>query len=128
MAANITYVSALTNVLNFARDNGYANTDELEKVQKLIDQKSKGKTNEGKSDARKANEAIADTIPSKMEQLGVTTINNKWVRDNINDVNTAARATAVLKVAVDLGYLTSEVIQKSATRSELTYHIVNNNN
>ena len=62
-----------------------------------------------------------------MARHNVTTINNKWVRDNINGVNTAARATAVLKVAVDLGYLTSEVIQKSATRSELTYHIVNDN-
>lgn len=117
----ITYVSALATILNFAKDNGFDNNEVIEKVQKLIDQKSKAKTPSGKSVARKTNEAIADLLIGEMDVKNVTKVDNKWVRDNVEGVNTAAKATAVLNVAVDMGLLERHIKSKNATRNTLYY-------
>lgn len=117
----ITYVSALTTVLDYAKNNGFDNNEVIEKVQKLIDQKNKVKTPSGKSIARKTNEAIADLLIGEMDVKNVTKVDNKWVRDNVEGVNTAAKATAVLNVAVDMGLLERHMEPKSATRNTLYY-------
>lgn len=117
----ITYVSALTTILDYAKNNGFDNNEVIEKVQKLIEQKTKAKTPSGKSIARKTNEAIADLLIGEMDVKNVTKVDNKWVRDNVEGVNTAAKATAVLNVAVDMGLLERHMEPKSATRNTLYY-------
>ena len=121
MATTITYASALTTIKTYAVEHGFDNTEVIEKIDKLILQKSKSKTNTGKSQARKANESMAQTIIEVMTANDVNVIDNKWVRDNIDGVNSAARATAVLNVATDMGLLTRNVIRKSASRNTFEF-------
>lgn len=120
----ITYVSALTSVLNFAKDNGFDNEEVIAKVQKLIDQKGKGKTPNGKSQARKANEKLAEALVDTMRNRNLSTFNNKLVREYVEGINTAAKATAVLNVAVDMGLVERQIVAKSATRNKIVYTLI----
>lgn len=120
----ITYVSALTSVLNFAKDNGFDNEEVITKVQKLIDQKGKGKTPNGKSQARKANEKLAEVLADTMRSHNLFTFDNKHVREYVEGINTAAKATAVLNVAVDMGLVERQIVAKSATRNEIMYTLI----
>lgn len=124
MANTITYAQALTTIRDFATENGFDNKEVLEKINKLIEQKTKVRTNTGKSKARKANEVAAQQVVSIMKEKGLQYIDNKWVRDNIDGVNSAARATAVLNVATDMNLLHRNVIARSASRNTFTFTLV----
>lgn len=121
MATTTTYAVALTTIRDFAKANGFDNEEVIEKIDKLIAQKTKTRANTGKSEARKANERMAHDIVNVMEFGNIEVIDNKWVRDNIDGVNSPARATAVLNVATDMGLLKRNVIAKSASRNTFEF-------
>lgn len=121
MANTVTYATALTTMRDFAIANGFDNTEVIDKINALVAQKSKTNANKGKTEARKKNEVAAQNIIDVMNAQNVNEIDNKWVRDNIADINSPARATAVLNVAVDMGLLNRNIITKSATRNTCTY-------
>jgi len=123
MANKITYASAIATIVEFAKANGFDNKEVIEKMEKLYAQKlSKGNTGK-KSAARKANEELAEKVATRMRAMNVDTIRAAWVRDNVDGINTVPKAVAVLNVAVDLGVLQSEAVQKTPTRKELVFHL-----
>ena len=123
MATTTTYAVAIATAIKFMEDNGFDNKDVMDKLRKLHDQKSpKGNKGE-KSQARKANEVLAQTIVNVMREKNADGIRVSWVRDNIDGINSPAKAVAVLNVATDMGLLTRETVKKSETRSEFVYHI-----
>jgi len=123
MATTTTYASALFTAIKFMESKGFDNKEVMDKLQKLYDQKSpKGNKGE-KSQARKDNEKFAQTLADTMREKDADGIRVGWVRDNIEGVNSPAKAVAVLNVAVELGLVTRETVKKSATRSEFVYHI-----
>lgn len=127
MATNkVTYASALTTIKNFAIEAGFDNTEIIEKIDNLITQKSKA-PNAKESEAHKEAVERAKELVSIMREKNITTIDNKFVRDHVMFVDSAPKATSVLKVAVELGYLKREVVQKSATRNVLSYTLVEQN-
>ena len=119
----VTYASALATIKNFAIEAGFDNTEIIEKIDNLIAQKSKAPTAK-ESEAHKEAVERAKELVNIMREQGVTTIDNKYVRDNVMFVDSAPKATSVLKVAVELGYLKREVVQKSATRNVLSYTLI----
>lgn len=128
MANTVTYANALASIRDFAVDNGFNNDEVVKKINKLIEQKTKTKTNNGKSDARKMNEDIAKDVAKVATENDVDKITNKWVRDNFPVLpdgknNNAARATAILNAGVDLELLERHIVAKSATRNELYYTV-----
>ena len=126
MANTITYATALTTIIDFAKANGFEDADALAKVEKLRDQKATRKGVNGKSDARKANEETAREVADKMRALGIDTIRAAWVRENIANVNTVPKAVAILNAATEEGILVAEKVEKSKTRNELVYHLPQN--
>lgn len=123
MATTTTYAVAIATAIKFMEDNGFDNKDVMDKLRKLHDQKlPKGNKGE-KSQARKANEVLAQTIVDVMREKNADGIRVSWVRDNIDGINSPAKAVAVLNVATDMGLLTRETVKKSETRSEFVYHI-----
>ena len=124
MATNVTYATALVSMRDFALSAGFDNSEVIDKVNKLIDQKSTISARKGKTQARKDNESIAHDLVEAMRDNGVTTIQNKWVRDNFNSAFKPAKVTAILNVAVELGLLERDIVAKSASRNELYYNLV----
>lgn len=124
MATNVTYATALVSMRDFALSAGFDNSEVIEKVNKLIDQKSTTSARKGKTQARKDNESIARDLVNAMRDAGVTTIQNKWVRENFNSAFKPAKVTAILNVAVELGLLERDIVAKSASRNELYYNLV----
>ena len=124
MASKITYASALNTLKAFAVENGFDNKEVIAKINTLIEQKSKTSANKEESEAHKEARERAGELVNIMRDKGITTIDNKFVRDNVPFVDSAPKATSVLKVAVELGYLQKEVVQKSATRSVLSYTLI----
>jgi hypothetical protein len=123
MASNVTYVSALTTIIEFAKTNNFDNTEVLEKLEKLRDQKATRNNTGRKSPARKENEILAKAIVEKMIAKDAAEIRAAWVRDNVDGINTIPKATAVLNVAIDMGLIEKTVIAKSATRNECVYSL-----
>ena len=121
MATTITYAVALATLKDFAVSAGFDNEEVIDKVDKLIAQKTRARVNTGKSKARKANEELAQCIVDTMLHDGVVSIDNRWVRENIDGVASPARATAVLNVAVEMDLLHRNIVAKSATRNVCTY-------
>lgn len=124
MATNVTYATALVSMRDFALSAGFDNSEVIEKVNKLIEQKSTTSARKGKTQARKDNESIAHDLVAAMRDSGVTTIQNKWVRENFNSAFKPAKVTAILNVAVELGLLERDIVAKSASRNELYYNLV----
>ena len=122
MATTITYANALTTLKAFALDNGFDNTEVIEKIDKLIAQKAT-KTNNRKSKARVANEQLANELVQLMQKKGVNEIRAAWVRENLQGVSTSPKAVAVLNAATDLGLLHKHTIRKSETRNEFLFTI-----
>lgn len=124
MATNkTTYLSALTTIKQFATDNGFDNADVLAKINALIAQKSpKGKSGE-KSPTRKANEKLARNIVAAMKRANADDIEAAWVKNNVDGINSPAKAVAVLNVANDMGLLVCKRVEVSATRSKLVYSL-----
>lgn len=120
MATTTTYASALTTMRTFAINHGFNDADVLAKIDKLIAQKASKRT-DAKSKVRLANEGLANELVKLVRAANVDKFTNAWVRDNMNDVATAAKATAVLNAAVDLRLVERHVVAKSATRNELFY-------
>jgi len=124
MATNkTTYLSALNTIKAFAVNNGFEDAEVLAKIDALIAQKSpKGKTGE-KSPTRKANENLARDIIAAMERANADDIEAAWVKDNVDGINSPAKAVAVLNVANDMGLLVCKRVEVSATRSKLVYSL-----
>lgn len=126
MATNntkVTYASALNAIIAFARANGFEDTDILEKADKLAS-KYAPTTKNGKTKARKDNEALAIRVYKSLTDRGIATFDNPQLRELFpNIVTSAARGTAVLNAGVDMGLFTRHVTQKSATRNILTYTV-----
>ena len=119
--ATTTYYTALSTILEFAKANGFDNEEVIEKVTKLRDQKAtKSKTGQ-KSKTRGANEKLAVNIVSAMREHSVDEVKAAWVRDNVDGINTPAKAVAVLNAGMDAGLFATRRVEKSATRSELVY-------
>ena len=119
--ATTTYYTALSTILEFAKANGFDNEEVIEKVTRLRDQKAtKSKTGQ-KSKTRGANEKLAVNIVSAMREHGVSEVKAAWVRDNVDGINTPAKAVAVLNAGMDTGIFSTRRVAKSATRSELVY-------
>lgn len=123
MATTTTYAVALTTIKDFAINAGFDNDEVIAKIDNLIKQKSKRNAKDGKSAARVKNEDTATNVVDVARAQNVERIDNKWVRENIEGVNSPARATAVLNAAVDLGLIERHIVAKSATRNELYYTI-----
>lgn len=124
MANTITYANALATIRDFAVDNGFDNDEVVEKINKLIEQKTKTKANTGKSKARKDNENVVTEVVKLMNDMDVHEVDNKWLRENVEGINSPARATAVFNAGVDMGVFQRNVHTKSATRNTLTYTLV----
>lgn len=119
--ATTTYYTALSTILEFAKANGFDNEEVIEKVTRLRDQKAtKSKTGQ-KSKTRQANEVLAKSIVATMREHGVSEVKAAWVRDNVDGINTPAKAVAVLNAGMDAGIFSTRRVAKSATRSELVY-------
>lgn len=119
--ATTTYYTALSTILEFAKANGFDNEEVIEKVTRLRDQKAtKSKTGQ-KSKTRRANEVLAKNIVATMHEHGVSEVKAAWVRDNVDGINTPAKAVAVLNAGMDAGIFSTRRVAKSATRSELVY-------
>lgn len=126
MATNngkVTYASALSTILAFARDNGFEDADVLVKLDKLAS-KYAPVANGEKSEARKDNEKLAARIYRALVEREVSTFDNSKLRELFpNLVKSPARGTAILNAGVDMGLFTRNVVQKSATRNILTYSV-----
>lgn len=123
MATKITYLSALNTIKKFAIDNGFEDADVLAKIDALIAQKSPKGNNGKKSTTRKANEDLARNIIAAMELHDMHDIEAAWVKDNVDGINSPAKAVAVLNVANDMGLLVCRRVEVSATRSKLVYSL-----
>lgn len=119
--ATITYASALTTIKAFAIEQGFDNEEVIEKIDKLIAQKATKTTSGKKSRARINNEQLANVLVATMREKGVNEIRAAWVRENLDSVNTAPKAVAVLNAATDMGLLTKSTIKKSETRNEFVF-------
>lgn len=119
--ATITYASALTTIKAFAIEQGFDNAEVIEKIDKLIAQKATKTTSGKKSRARINNEQLANVLVATMREKGVTEIRAAWVRENLNSVNTAPKAVAVLNAATDMGLLKKSTVKKSETRNEFVF-------
>ena len=123
MANTITYFVALDTAIKFLEDNEFDNKEVIDKLVALRKQKSTKNTAGKKSEARKKNEDFANALANAMRDAGVDEIRAAWVRDNVDGINTVAKAVAVLNVANDMGLLITEKRAKSATRNELVYKL-----
>lgn len=123
MATTITYATALSTIIDFAKANGFEDTEVLAKVEKLRDQKATHKTNGGKSKARQDNELLAQQVADAIRANSLDEVRASWVREHVNGINTVPKAVAVLNAGVDAGILKSRVVAKSATRNELLYSV-----
>jgi hypothetical protein len=121
MANTVTYAAALDSIIAFATDNGFDNQEVLDKLKNLRAQKETKSKAGQKSQARKDNEKLANAIVDAMVKADVTEVRAAWVKDNVDGIDTTPKATAVLKVAIEMGILEKNIVQKSATRSELSY-------
>lgn len=119
--ATITYASALTTIKAFAIEQGFDNAEVIEKIDKLIAQKATKTTSGKKSRARINNEQLANVLVATMREKGVNEIRAAWVRENLDSVNTAPKAVAVLNAATDMGLLTKSTVKKSETRNEFVF-------
>lgn len=119
--ATITYAVALSNAINVLKEHTPEDTATINKLTDLYKQKTKKRETTEKSDARKTNEGIVDNLLVIARQQNLEQINNKWLRENVDGVKSPAHATAVLKLAVNMGKLTPHTVQKSATRNELFF-------
>ena len=123
MANNVTYFTALTAAIDFMESHDFDNTDVIEKLKTLAKQKAtKGNTGK-KSATREKNEDFANALANAMRDAEVDEIRAAWVRDNVDGINTIAKAVAVLNVATDMGLVVTEKRAKSATRNELVYKL-----
>jgi len=123
MANNVTYFTALTTAIDFMESHDFDNADVIEKLKALAKQKAtKGNTGK-KSATREKNEDFANALANAMRDAEVDEIRAAWVRDNVDGINTIAKAVAVLNVAVDMGLVVTEKRAKSATRNELFYKL-----
>ena len=123
MANSVTYFTALTAAIDFMESNDFDNTEVIDKLKALAKQKAT-KSNTGKKSAtREKNEDFANTLVDAMRNANVDEIRAAWVRDNVDGINTIAKAVAVLNVATEMGLITSEKREKSATRNELVYKL-----
>ena len=123
MATKVTYLSALTTIKQFATDNGFDDADVLAKIDALIAQKSPKGNNGKKSPVRKANENLARDIIAAMKSHNADDIEAAWVKNNVDGINSPAKAVAVLNVANDMGLLVCKRVEVSATRSKLVYSL-----
>lgn len=120
MATKLTYFAALSSAIDFLKANDY-DTEVIERLETLKAQKAT-KTNTGtKSKARVANEGLAHQLIDTMRAENVTEIRAAWVRENLEGVNTAPKAVAVLNAATDMGLLTKSVVAKTPTRNEFVF-------
>ena len=120
MATKITYFAALSSVIDFLKANDF-DSEVVERLETLKAQKAT-KTNTGtKSKARVENERLAHQLIDTMRAENVTEIRAAWVRENLEGVNTAPKAVAVLNAATDLNLLTKSVVAKSPTRNEFVF-------
>lgn len=119
--ATITYASALTTIKAFAVEQGFDNAEVIEKIDKLIAQKATKTTSGKKSRARINNEQLANVLVATMREKSVNEIRAAWVRENLDSVNTAPKAVAVLNAATDMGLLTKSTVKKSETRNEFVF-------
>jgi hypothetical protein len=126
MATTTTYFTALDTIITFAKDNGFDNEDVIAKLEKLRDQKATKPNNGRKSPARKANETLVGEVVATMRHKNVTEVRAGWLRDNVKGINTVPKAVAVLNVGMDMGVFNTRRVEKSATRSELVYFLVEN--
>ena len=123
MANNVTYFTALTAAIDFMEWNNYDCTEVIDKLKTLAKQKAT-KTNTGKKSAtRKKNEDFANALVDAVRNSGIDEFRAAWVRDNVEGINTVAKAVAVLNVAVEMGLIVSEKRAKSATRNEMIYKL-----
>ena len=123
MANTLTYAVALDIIMAFAKEHDFNNEEVMNKLATLRNQKAAKAGAGKKSDARKKNEVLAQNVIDTMLAKDASEIRAGWVKDNVDGINTPAKATAVLNVAVDMGLLTRNVIAKSATRNEYVYTI-----
>lgn len=123
MANNVTYFTALTAAIDFMESNDFDNTEVIDKLKALAKQKATKSNTGKKSAAREKNEDFANALANAMRDAEVDEIRAAWVRDNVDGINTVAKAVAVLNVATEMGLVVSEKRAKSATRNELVYKL-----
>lgn len=126
MATTITYALALTTIKNFAIEKGFNDKDVIDKIDKLIAQKTTKSKSGTKSKARETNEKIARDVAKLMIAKNVTEIRASWVRDNMPTVASVPKAVAVLNAATEEGILIQKIIKKSPTRNEFVYTLPEN--
>lgn len=119
--ATITYAASLTSLKNYAVEHGFNDKAVLAKIDKLIAQKATKSTSGKKTQARIANERLANELVQLMNQKGVKEIRAAWVRENLYGVATGPKAVAILNAATDMGLLNKHTVEKSATRKEFVF-------
>ena len=119
--ATITYAIALSNAINALKEHTPEDTATINKLTDLYKQKTKKRETTEKSDARKTNEGIIENMLVIAREHGLEQINNKWLRENVEGVRSPSHATAILRLAVNMGKLTVHPVKKSASRNELFF-------
>lgn len=120
MATKLTYFAALSSAIEFLESNDYDH-EVIERLKALKAQKATKSNTTTKSKARVENERLANQLIDAMRAENVTEIRAAWVREQLEGVNTAPKAVAVLNAATDMGLLTKSVVAKSPTRNEFVF-------
>ena len=91
------------------------NTEAREVLRKMVEQLSKPrKKAEGPSKARVQNEALAHQVADAIAAKGEP-VSTKWITEHVSGILTPQKATAVCRVALDLGLIERQKDGKAVT-------------
>ena len=115
----MTRVQALENVIEWIAEGAQgADTEMLETVEvlkKMVEQLQKPrKKAEGPSKTRMQNEALAHQVADAIAAKGEP-VNTKWITEHVSGILTPQKATAVCRVALDLGLIERQKEGKAIT-------------
>ena len=115
----MTRVQALENAIEWIAEGAQgADTEMLETVEvlkKMVEQLQKPrKKAEGPSKARVQNDALAYQVADAIAAKGEP-VNTKWITEHVSGILTPQKATAVCRVALDLGLIERQKDGKTVT-------------
>lgn len=113
----MTRVEALNVVLEATREGFEAEEmmEAREVLTKMVEQLSKPrKKAEGPSKARLQNEALAHQVADAIATKGEP-VSTKWITEHVSGILTPQKATAVCRVALDLGLIERQKDGKAVT-------------
>lgn len=117
---NITRADAVA----YAMEHCVDNPDVIEVLASLHKQYSKVRSTAGEETAtHKANASLARTVKKAIEDAGITEpVSGKWIVDNVVGIDHPQKATAVMKVGIEIGLFEKHVIP-NGSRNTILYSV-----